>query len=157
MTFEAGASLARHVPLHHPPRDRRHRCGGHRAVGRLIAVDPAQSAVAGQTAAGAGTVSTLAGLPFKPLAPVRATVASDGSVWITSTLPTQHSRQSRLVRYDTASGKFTGQVLLRGKTVAWAWGRASSLASPTSSSPRAGARERRCAVRPPPTAASSCA
>jgi hypothetical protein len=104
---EAGAGLTFALGDHH---------AGAQAVpsmdyepdGRLIGVDPAQSAVAGQTAAGAGTVSTLAGLPFKPLAPVRSTVASDGSVWITSTLPTQHSRQSRLVRYDTASGKFTG-------------------------------------------------
>jgi Domain of unknown function (DUF4394) len=75
--------------------------------GRLIGIDPAQGAIAVQTAAGASTVSTLAGLPFKALEPVRATVASDGSVWAAAALPTKHP-QSRFVRYDPATGKLAG-------------------------------------------------
>jgi membrane-associated protease RseP (regulator of RpoE activity) len=79
--------------------------------GRLIGIDPAQGAIAVQTAAGASTVSTLAGLPFKALEPVRATVASDGSVWAAAALPTHHCNdqpQSRFVRYEPATGKVTG-------------------------------------------------
>jgi Domain of unknown function (DUF4394) len=81
----------------------------YQADGRLIGVDPAQSAIAVQTA-GAATVSTLAGLPFKALEPVRATVAADGSVWFATRLfakPTRHP-QSRFVHYDPATGKMAG-------------------------------------------------
>jgi hypothetical protein len=78
--------------------------------GRLIGVDPAQGAIAAQTAAGAATVGTLSGLAFTPLEPVRATVASDGSVWIAASLSNDPKKQSqsRLVRYDPATGKITG-------------------------------------------------
>ena len=80
------------------------------ADGRLIGVDPAQGAIAVQTAAGASTVSTLAGLSFKALEPVRATVASDGSVWIATSLSNDPKKQpqSRFLRYDPATGKLTG-------------------------------------------------
>jgi hypothetical protein len=82
----------------------------YQADGRLIGVDPAQGAVAAQTAPVAATVSTLAGLPFKALEPVRTTVAADGSVWFATSLfdkPTSHP-QSRFVHYDPATGKMTG-------------------------------------------------
>jgi hypothetical protein len=81
------------------------------ADGRLIGVAAAQGAFAAQTAPGAATLSTLAKLPFPGIEPVRSTVASDGSVWTLATLGTGHStsRQSRLVRYDPATGRITGQ------------------------------------------------
>ncbi|MEN3285322.1 MAG: hypothetical protein V7607_6462 [Solirubrobacteraceae bacterium] len=79
--------------------------------GRLIGAAAAQGAFAAQTAPGAATLSTLAKLPFSGIEPVRSTVASDGSVWTISTLGTGHStsKQSRIVRYDPASGRITGQ------------------------------------------------
>jgi uncharacterized protein DUF4394 len=80
------------------------------ADGRLIGIDSAQGAVAAQTAVGASTVGTLAGLPFKALEPARTTVAADGSVWTAANLfskPSSHP-QSRFVRYDPATGKFAG-------------------------------------------------
>jgi hypothetical protein len=78
--------------------------------GRLIGVAGAQSAYVAQTAAGAATIGTLAQLPFVGLEPLRTTVASDGSVWTTSRLGNGHStsKQSRLVRYDPATGRITG-------------------------------------------------
>ena len=81
------------------------------ADGRLIGVDSGQSAYAVQTAAGAATLQTLAGVPFKTIEPTRATVASDGSVWTATNLSDKPNRapQSRLVRYDPATGKITGQ------------------------------------------------
>jgi uncharacterized protein DUF4394 len=89
------------------------------ADGRLIGVAATQGAFAAQTAPGAATLSTLAKLPFAGIEPVRSTVASDGSVWTVSTLGTGRatSKQSRLVRYDPATGRVTGQngVFLLGK------------------------------------------
>jgi hypothetical protein len=81
------------------------------ADGRLIGVDAGQGAYAVQTAAGAATLQTLAGVPFKTIEPTRATVASDGSVWTATNLSDKPNRapQSRLVRYDPATGKITGQ------------------------------------------------
>jgi hypothetical protein len=81
------------------------------ADGRLIGIDGAQSAYAVQTAVGAATLSTLAGVPFSPIEPLRSTVASDGSVWTASNLTAKPNRpaQSRLVRYDPATGKVRGQ------------------------------------------------
>jgi hypothetical protein len=79
--------------------------------GRLIGVAAAQGVFAGQTAVGAATLSTLAKLPFPGNEPVRSTVASDGSVWTTAALGTspRQSKQSRLVRYDPATGRVSGQ------------------------------------------------
>ena len=79
------------------------------ADGPLIGVDPAQNAIAAQTGVGASTVGTLSGLPFKSREPVRATVASDGSVWIATSLShdLEHP-QSRLLHYDPATGKLSG-------------------------------------------------
>jgi hypothetical protein len=81
------------------------------ADGRLIGVDAAQKAYAVQTAAGAATLSTLAGVPFPTLEPLRSTVASDGSVWTAANLSAKPSRpaQSRLVRFDPATGNIRGQ------------------------------------------------
>jgi hypothetical protein len=89
------------------------------ADGRLIGIDAAQGAIAQQTAPGAATVSTLSGLTFKPHEPTRATVASDGSVWMATSLPTQRGehRQSRFLRYDPtgkvsrANGTYLGVEL----------------------------------------------
>jgi hypothetical protein len=80
------------------------------ADGRLIGVDGAQSAYAVQTAAGAATLSTLAAVPFPTLEPLRSTVASDGSVWTAANLTAKPNRpaQSRLVRYDPATGNIRG-------------------------------------------------
>jgi hypothetical protein len=81
------------------------------ADGRLIGLDAAQKAYAVQTAAGAATLQTLAQVPFATIEPTRSTVASDGSVWAASNLSDKPNRapQSRLVRYDPATGKITGQ------------------------------------------------
>jgi hypothetical protein len=78
--------------------------------GRLIGIDAAQGAIAAQTAPGAATVATLAGLPFKALEPVRTTVASDDSVWTAASLSNDPRKQaqSRFLRYDPATGKLTG-------------------------------------------------
>ncbi len=85
------------------------------ADGRLIGVDAGQGANAVQTAAGAATLQTLAGVPFKTIEPTRSTVASDGSVWTASNLSDKPNRapQSRLVRYDPATGKITDRTLLQ--------------------------------------------
>jgi hypothetical protein len=82
----------------------------YQADGRLIGIDAAQGAIAAQTAVGSATVSTLAGLPFKALEPVRTTVAADGAVWTATNLFAKPSRhpQSRFVRYDPATGKLAG-------------------------------------------------
>jgi hypothetical protein len=81
------------------------------ADGRLIGIDAAQSAYAVQTAAGAATLQTLAKVPFRTIEPTRSTVASDGSVWTTTSLSAKPNRpaQSRLVRYDPATGAIRGQ------------------------------------------------
>jgi uncharacterized protein DUF4394 len=81
------------------------------ADGRLIGVDAGQGAYAVQTAAGAATLQTLAGVPFKTIEPTRSTVASDGSVWTATNLSDKPNRapQSRLVRYDPATGQIRGQ------------------------------------------------
>jgi hypothetical protein len=78
--------------------------------GRLVGAAAARDAFAAQTAVGSATLSTLAKLPFPGNEPVRSTVASDGSVWIIAGLGTtkQSSKQSRLVRYDPATGKISG-------------------------------------------------
>ena len=71
----------------------------------------AQGAFVAQTTAGAATIGALATLPFPGNEPVRSTAASDGSVWTTATLGTKpgSSKQSRLVRYDPATGRMSGQ------------------------------------------------
>jgi hypothetical protein len=81
------------------------------ADGRLIGIDSAQGAYAVQTAAGAATLQTLVGAPFRALEPARSTVASDGSVWTAANLSDKpyRARQSRLVRYDPATGSIRGQ------------------------------------------------
>ena len=81
------------------------------ADGRLIGLDAGQKAYAVQTAAGAPTLQTLAGVPFPTIEPTRSTVASDGSVWTASNFSANPNRvpQSRLVRYDPATGKIRGQ------------------------------------------------
>jgi hypothetical protein len=95
------------------------------ADGRLIGVVGAQGAYAVQTAAGAATLQTLVATPFPDLEPERSTVASDGSVWTAANFTDKPNRpaQSRLVRYDPATGSFKGQngvflgVRLNGKVV----------------------------------------
>jgi Domain of unknown function (DUF4394) len=81
------------------------------ADGRLIGVAAGQGAYAVQTAAGAATLQTLVATPFPNLQPERSTVASDGSVWTAANLTAKPDRpaQSRLVRWDPATGKITGQ------------------------------------------------
>jgi hypothetical protein len=81
------------------------------ADGRLIGIAAAQSAYAAQTAAAAATLQTLAKVPFSTIEPTRATVASDGSVWTATSLTAKAHRpaQSRLVRYDPATGAIKGQ------------------------------------------------
>ena len=81
------------------------------ADGRLIGLDAGQGAYAVQTAAGAATLQTLAGVPFKTTEPARSTVASDGSVWTATNLSDKPDRakQSRLVRFDPATGQIRGQ------------------------------------------------
>jgi Domain of unknown function (DUF4394) len=80
------------------------------ADGRLIGLDAAQKAYAVQSAAGAATLQTLAGVPFPTIEPTRATVASDGSLWTATNLSDKPNRtQSRLVRYDPATGQIRGQ------------------------------------------------
>ena len=81
------------------------------ADGRLIGVAAGQGAYAVQTAANAATLQTLVATPFPNLQPERSTVASDGSVWTAANLSVKPNRpaQSRLVRWDPASGKITGQ------------------------------------------------
>jgi hypothetical protein len=78
------------------------------ADGRLIGIDAGQGAVAAQTAVGSSTLGTLAGLPFKALEPLRSAVASDGSVWTAAGRLGRHP-QSRIVRYDPATGRISGQ------------------------------------------------
>jgi Domain of unknown function (DUF4394) len=81
------------------------------ADGRLIGVDAAQKAYAVQTAVGASTLQTLAGIPFATIEPTRSTVASDGSVWTATNLSDKPHRapQSRLVRFDPSTGQIRGQ------------------------------------------------
>jgi hypothetical protein len=81
------------------------------ADGRLIGAAGAQGAYAVQTAAGAATLQTLDATPFPDLEPERSTVASDGSVWTAANLTDKPNRpaQSRLVRYDPATGQIKGQ------------------------------------------------
>ncbi|HEY7620097.1 MAG TPA: DUF4394 domain-containing protein [Solirubrobacteraceae bacterium] len=83
------------------------------ADGRLIGVADAQNAFAAQTAPGAATLKTLAKTPFPALEPLRATVASDGSVWAVANQSAKKKRlpQSRVVRYDPATGVISNQSL----------------------------------------------
>jgi hypothetical protein len=80
------------------------------ADGRLIGIDPTQNAIAVQTAVGGSTLSTLSGLPIESREPVRATVASDGSVWIATSLSNDPKKQpqSRLLHYNPATGRLSG-------------------------------------------------
>jgi uncharacterized protein DUF4394 len=89
------------------------------ADGRLIGVDGAQTAYAVQSAAGAATLSTLGGVPFPAIEPLRSTVASDGSVWTAANLTAKANRpaQSRLVRYDPATGQVRAQSAFLGVRV----------------------------------------
>jgi hypothetical protein len=89
------------------------------ADGRLIGVDGAQKAYAVQTAAGAATLSTLAAVPFPTLEPARSTVASDGGVWTAANLRANPARvaQSRLVRFDPATGQVRSQTAFLGVEV----------------------------------------
>jgi uncharacterized protein DUF4394 len=81
------------------------------ADGRLIGIAAAQSAYTAQTAPSVATLQTLAKVPFATIEPTRATVASDGSVWTATNLTAKANRpaQSRLVRYDPATGAIQGQ------------------------------------------------
>jgi hypothetical protein len=81
------------------------------ADGSLIGIAGAQSSFVSQTAPGATTLKTLAGTPFPTLEPLRATVASDGSVWAIANYGHKKNRtpQSRVVRYDPATGAISGQ------------------------------------------------
>jgi hypothetical protein len=81
------------------------------ADGRMIGVAGAQGAYTVQTAAGAATLQTLVATPFPDLEPERSTVASDGSVWTAANFTDKPNRpaQSRLVRYDPATGAIKGQ------------------------------------------------
>lgn len=90
--------------------------------GRLVGV--AKGAEAIQTAVGAGTLSSLGAVPYPAKEPLRTTVASDGSVWTIANLGLR-GKQSRIVRYDPATGKFNGQngtFLLRELTAVTADG-----------------------------------
>jgi hypothetical protein len=80
--------------------------------GRLLGLAAARGAFVTETAPSAGTLSTLAALPFPATAPVRATVGSGGIVYSVSALHGAHASsppQSRLVRFDPATGRVTGQ------------------------------------------------
>jgi Cu/Ag efflux protein CusF len=79
--------------------------------GSLIGIAGAQGAFAKQAAPGAATLQTLTAAGFPVLEPLRATVASDGSVWVTANFSAKANRpkQSRVVRYDPATGQITGQ------------------------------------------------
>jgi hypothetical protein len=82
------------------------------ADGRLLGLSAARGAFVAETAPGAGTLSTLAALPFTATAPVRATVGSGGIVYAVSALHGPRAAsppQSRLVRFDPATGRVTGQ------------------------------------------------
>ncbi len=81
------------------------------ADGRLVGVAAAQDVYAAQTAPGAATLTTLAKPPFPVLEPLRSTVASDGAVWTAANFSDKAKRpkQSRVVRYDPATGKVSGQ------------------------------------------------
>jgi hypothetical protein len=79
--------------------------------GTLIGVAAAQGAYAQQTAPGAATLKTLANATFPALEPLRSTVASDGSVWTAANFSDKANRpkQSRVLRFDPATGQITGQ------------------------------------------------
>jgi hypothetical protein len=81
------------------------------ADGRLIGLAGAQGVYAAETAPGAGTLNTLTAAPFPALEPLRTTIASDGSVWAAANFSTNANRpkQSRVVRYDPATGRISGQ------------------------------------------------
>lgn len=81
------------------------------ADGSLIGVAGAQNAFVEQTAPGASTLKSLAATPFPTLEPLRATAASDGSVLAIANDSNKKKRtpQSRVVRYDPATGAISGQ------------------------------------------------
>jgi hypothetical protein len=80
--------------------------------GRLLGLSVARGAFVAETAPRAGTLSTLGALPFTAAPPVRATVGTGGIVYAISALRGPGSAsppQSRLVRFDPATGRVTGQ------------------------------------------------
>jgi hypothetical protein len=80
--------------------------------GRLLGLSAGRGAFVAETAPRAGVLSTLAALPFTATAPVRATVGSNGVVYAVSALHGPRAAsppQSRLVRFDPATGGVTGQ------------------------------------------------
>jgi hypothetical protein len=80
--------------------------------GRLIGISAARGAFVAETAPGAGTLATLGATPFRPAQPVRATVGSGGIVYAVSDLRvgrTSAPPQSRMVRWDPATGRVSGQ------------------------------------------------
>jgi hypothetical protein len=82
------------------------------ADGRLVGVAAARGAFAAETAPGAGTLGTLTATPFPLAQPVRATVGTDGTVYAISDLHVGGGKvpaQSRMVRYDPATGRITGR------------------------------------------------
>jgi hypothetical protein len=81
------------------------------ADGSLIGVAGAQDSFVAQTAPGASTLRTLASTPFPALEPLRATVASDGSLWAIANQSSKKKAvpQSRVVRYDPATGAISKQ------------------------------------------------
>jgi Domain of unknown function (DUF4394) len=81
------------------------------ANGALVGIASAQGVYAAQTAPGAATLRTLVKATFPTLEPLRTTVASDGSVWSAANFSNKANRpkQSRVVRYNPASGQITGQ------------------------------------------------
>jgi Domain of unknown function (DUF4394) len=92
----------------------------YQADGRLIGVDAGQRAVAAQTAVGASTLGTAAGLPSEASEPVRSTVASDGVVWATSGLTNNGKSypQSLLLRYNPATGRLNPASAVLGVKLA---------------------------------------
>ncbi|HEY4094128.1 MAG TPA: DUF4394 domain-containing protein [Baekduia sp.] len=80
------------------------------ADGRLVGVAGARGAFVGENAP--GLLSTGPAVPFPMPEPVRATVGSDGGVYVVANSDSQNKNappQSRFVRYDPATGRFTGE------------------------------------------------
>jgi hypothetical protein len=80
--------------------------------GHLLGVATARGAFATETAPKSGALSTLAATPFPLAQPVRSTVAADGTLYSVADLHLGHRNaapQSRMVRYDPATGRISGQ------------------------------------------------
>ncbi|HMJ37441.1 MAG TPA: DUF4394 domain-containing protein [Baekduia sp.] len=80
--------------------------------GRLVGVSTARGAFVRETAPGSGALSTLAATPFPIAQPVRTTVGSDGAAYTVSDLHVGRKSappQSRMVRFDPATGRISGQ------------------------------------------------